>query len=886
MTVLHRLASIVRWIARRDRAERDLDDEMRTFVEMAAADAGDGQTPAEARRLALLRLGGLEQAKERVRAGRHGAWLDEFGRDIRQAVRQARRNPAFSAAAITTLALGIGATVAVYSLVHAVLLRPLPYGDPDRLVRIESRNVGQGGALQGVSVPDLDDFRQRARTLTGIGTYATVEDHLLGDVTAVVWRTSLNPDVMNLLGVRAQLGRLLTPEDDQPGGDVYTVVISDSLWSSHFGGDPNVIGQVLRTDDASYTVVGVMPPGFAFPDQTSMWVPAQSQLALLPPERRVRRRTARFNSALARIAPGITLAQAEADLNSVAAVLETEYPKENAGVRVKLTALREFETGELRPYLYLLLAGVAMITLTCCANVAGLQLVRGMNRQREVAVQAALGAGRGRLVRQRLAESAVLAAAGGALGVGLAVVIIDLMLALIPIGLPFWMAIRIDGAVLAFAVILTAATCVVFGVMPALRATQVDAGATLKAGARLASTGGRLQSALVVGEVSFSVLLLVCAALLMQTFDRLQRIDPGFTPEGLVTARVLMDAPPGPVPQHAAIVGGAHARMLDVIRRQPGVTAAAVTSALPFTGTQTERPEEPLVLRGQVNAEVVAPLSGADVSPDYFRAMGIQLRRGRLFDESDALGAPHVVVINERAARTLWPARDALGQEMVWGVPSAVNPYARVVGIVADVRHQAAERDNGIELYYPLAQFPVRQGHYVVRVAGDPHAMADTIRRTIETSDKTMAVAEVKSMDQQVDESLWQRRLWGALFAGFGALALLVAAVGLYGTISYTVAQRTRELGIRVALGDRPARMGGMIVREGMTLVAGGVAIGIVAALGAGRLIAGLLHGVPAHDPFTLAAVALVIFAAGLVALVMPARRASRIDPLVALRTD
>lgn len=886
MTLLHRLASIVRWIARRDRAERDLDDELRTFVEMAAADnVGDGQTPAEARRQALLRLGGLEQAKERVRTARHGAWLDEFGRDLRQAMRQARRNPAFSAAAITTLGLGIGVAVAVYSLVHAVLLRPLPYDDPDRLVRIESRNVGQGGVLQGVSLPDLEDFRRRTRTLTGIGAYRTGESQILGDGrSTVAMLTHLNPAAMNILGVRAHLGRLLTPEDDQPGADAHKVVIGYSLWTGHFGGDPNVIGRVLRTDDTSYTVVGVMPPGFAFPRQTSMWAPIESQFALLPPERRIRRRGARFNNAIARVSSGVTLAQAEAELNSVAAALEYEYPKENAGVRVKLTALREFETGDLRPYLYLLLAGVGMMTLTSCANVAGLQLVRGMSRQREAALQAALGAGRGRIVRQRLAESAVLAAAGGALGIGLAMVIVNLMLALIPVGLPFWMTIRIDGPVLAFAVVLTAATCVVFGLLPALRASQVDADA-LKAGDRLASAGGRLQSALVIGEVSLSVLLLVCAALLMQTLARLQRIDPGFTPDGLVTARVLMHVPPGPFPQHAEIVRGAHARMLDAIRRQPGVTAVAFTSALPFTGTQTERPEEPLVIRGQADKEVVAPLSGSDVSPGYFRAMGIPLRRGRLFDESDTREAPYVVVINERGARTLWPDRDPLGQEIVWGVPSAVNPYARVVGIVADLHHQAAERDNGIELYYPLAQFPMRQGYVVVRVGVDPHAMADTIRQTIET-DPTMAVAEVKSMDQRIDESLWQRRLWGVLFAGFASLALLVAAVGLYGTVSHSVAQRTRELGIRVALGDRPTRMGAMIVREGMMLVVSGVAIGIVGALGAGRLITGLLHGVPAHDPGTIAAVALVLFAAGLAALVIPARRASRVDPIVALRAD
>jgi predicted permease len=372
----------------------------------------------------------------------------------------------------------------------------------------------------------------------------------------------------------------------------------------------------------------------------------------------------------------------------------------------------------------------------------------------------------------------------------------------------------------------------------------------------------------------------------MQTLVRLQRIDAGFERGGLVTVRVVRFGGGGAVRPAAAVMSAMHERVLDAIDALPGVTAAAISNTLPFTGVQVDRRQDTLLVRDRADTKVLAPLAGADVSRDYFRAMGIRLVRGRLFDRSDTTASQLVVIINERGARMLWPDRDPIGQEVIWGAPSATNTYCRVVGVVADVRHQSAERDNGIELYYPVTQWLVSGGYYVVRVSGDPDAMAATIRRTIETSEPTLAVAEVKTMAQRVDDSLWQQRLWGVLFSGFALLALALAAVGLYGVMSHTVAQRTREIGIRMALGDRPLRMGRMVVREGMNLVAIGLVVGGVAAFGAGRLIGGLLFGVAPHDAITFATVVVVLIGAALAAIVIPAYRAARVDPIVAMRSE
>jgi putative ABC transport system permease protein len=696
----------------------------------------------------------------------------------------------------------------------------------------------------------------------------------------------VNPTTLAILGVQPVAGRLFTPDEDQPGGDVHKALISAALWQSRFGSDPAIVGKPLRTDRVTYTIVGVMPPGFGFPQRTAFWSPLESWYATLPPDRAIKRREQHTYQTIARLKPGVTLAQADADLNRVAEALEREYPKENEGVRIKLTPLREFETGELRPYLQLLAAGVACVVLICCANVAGLLLLRAEGRRRRFALQAALGAGRARIIRDLMIESMLLALGGGMLGVLFAYGGVRAVIAMIPVRLPFWMSIEIDGAVLAFSVLLTVATGIVFGLAPALHASRTDVSSVLKDGGR-GSARGRLRGALVVAEVAFSLMLLVGAALLTQTLVGLQRVERGFNAGGIVTVRTVRAQPQtATLRQSASVLDDAHTRIIAALEAVPGVSAAAVTNNLPFTGAATERAQGAFSIRGRTELKTMVPYSGADVSGGYFGAMEIPLLHGRLFDASDTRESPMVAIVNERAAKLLWDGGDPIGQDILWGPLSPANPYCRIVGVVGNVRQQAAESDSGIEIYYPSTQWPVANSYYVVRTRVDPDSMSDTIRRTIEAAEPNASVADVKTMERRIGESLWQRRLWGVMFVAFGVMALVLAAIGLYGVVSHGVAQRTQEIGIRVALGADPLGIGGMVVREALLLVAIGIAIGTVAALGTGRLIASLLKGVPPNDPLTFLGVIAVLCGAATAAAWLPAYRASRVSPIVALRSE
>jgi putative ABC transport system permease protein len=809
-------------------------------------------------------------------------------KDINQSLRSLARTPAFSVAVIATTALGIGVATAVYSLVYAILLRPYPYRDPERLVRVQTVHVKQGGALQGCSLLDIEDYRRRATTIEDVGAFYAFDTQILSDGRPdVVTITQANPAAINILGVEPLLGRRLKPEEDLQGADVHKAVISHDLWRTRFGSNPNIVGQALRTQLVSFTIVGVMPAGFAFPERTAFWTPMESFYATLPAERRTKPRNSRFYATIAKLKPGVSLERAEEDLNGVAAALEREYPVLNEGVRVKLTPLREFDVGSLRPYLRLLMAGVALVLLICCANVAGLLLVRAAGRRHALAIHAALGASRMRIAQVLLIESAILAGAGGALGVGLAYLGVKAVVSLIPIAMPLWLQITIDRSVLGFSLLATLATGIGFGLTPALQVSRVDVTAALNQGARGSARRSRLRLALIVGEVALSILLLVFAALLVQAFMRLQRVDKGFEAGGLLTARAVRYQG-GTRAEAAATLGVMHLRILERLRAIPGVASAAVTNTLPFTGTQVDRGRTTFSIRGrsQEETKVAAPYAGGDVSPDYFRTMRIRLVRGRLFDDSDTAASSFVMIVNERAARLLSPDRDIIGQELLWGSLSPANPFCRIVGIVENVRHQAAESENGIELYYPIAQWPIANSYYVVRTTADPDSLAAAVRRTIESAEPTVAVTVVKTMERRIDESLWQQRLWGVMFSAFATLALVLASVGLYGLMAHAVAQRTREIGIRIALGADQGSVGRMVVREAIALVLVGVALGSVAAVAAGRLIRGLLHGVPPHDPATFVTVAVALCASGLVAAWVPAYRASRVDPIRALRSE
>jgi putative ABC transport system permease protein len=814
-----------------------------------------------------------------------GGNMETLWQDLRFSLRILAKRPGFTFIVVLTLALGIGATTAIFSLIYGILLRPFPYREPDRLARIQTVFAKPGGATRGSSLRDVEDWRKLNRTLDDLGAYTTFDSDLRGDGLAEPIRlTQLNPGALSILGVQPIVGRLFLSEEDLQGSDVHKALIGYDLWQRRFGADPNIVGKSLRTGIVTLTIVGVMPPGFRFPENTDVWTPMESWYALT---NRSKNRDIRPYPVIARLRPGVTLDQAQADLNGVAAALEQQYPKENESVRVKFSTLRDAEVGNIRPYLLLLIAAVGFVLLICCVNVANLMLAQAAARQREFSVRAALGASRPRLARALLMDSLLLALLGGAAGIALAYQAVKALLALIPVTLPFWMKIEVDAPVLLFSLAVAVLTSVLFGLAPAWQASRVNLSDALKEGARGSSAHARARSTLVVAQMALCLLLLVGAGLMMQSFLRLLHVKTGFMPEGLLVARVT-NFKTGARAETAAAMAVLHEQTLTRLRALPGALSAGVTGSLPFTSAQTERSRVDLRIKGRAEEELKysESVAGADVSPGLLDTLGVPLRAGRLFDARDVTESPMVVIINERAAKKLFPDRDPIGQELLWGAPTPQNPYCRIIGVVGDVKHRAAEGGEGVELYYPYSQWPVTNGYYVLRTQGDPQALATAMRQAINAVNKDAAIVYLKPMEQLIGESLWQRRLWGVLFAVFAFVALSLAAVGLYGVMSYLVSQRTREIGVRMALGAQTGDVLRMALAQGVKLALGGIALGLAGALGLVSLISGLLYGVTARDPLTFAGVALLLLLVALLACWIPARRATKVDPLVALRCE
>jgi putative ABC transport system permease protein len=550
--------------------------------------------------------------------------------------------------------------------------------------------------------------------------------------------------------------------------------------------------------------------------------------------------------------------------------------------------MREGRTGDLVPYLRMVGAAALFVLLICCFNVAGLLVTRALAFRREFAIRSALGASRARLIQAALAESAVLSAAGGALGVLMAFASVRALLGLIPVALPTWMRIEVDPAALAFALVVTGLTALLCGLLSALFAARADLNAMLKQDARTASGGGRrLRGAFVVSQVSLTLLLLIGASLLTQTFIRLRNQDTGFASDRLLVVRAT-NFRTGSRQEQAAALSQFHERVLERVRAVPGVIAAGGTNVLPYTRTSPERTRAQLILRG-VSAEdtrLQLPLAGADVSPGYLETMGIRLMAGRLIDARDTTESPMVVLVNDRAAKALWPDRDPIGQEVYWGAdtPSPSNPYCTVVGVVSDVRHLAGERDDGLEFYYPYTQYPITNIYYVVRVQGDPLPLIPSIREAVQSVDRNAAIVFAKAFDRLIDESLWQRRLWSVLLSAFSALSLTLVAVGLYGLLSYVVAQQRREIGVRMAMGALPRAILALVLGYGARLLAAGCILGLAGAFVLRQLLATMLFGVSTGDPDTLIGALTVLAVVALAACYLPARRASAVDPIVVLR--
>jgi putative ABC transport system permease protein len=810
--------------------------------------------------------------------------------DIRFAMRGFRRSPGFFAVAVAVLALGIGANTAIFSVVDAVVLRPLPYASPDQLVV-----VGLGGARgrpgRGTaSWPTFRDWRAQSRALELVAYHGGAANLTGAGVPERLSLVASTANLFDLLGTPPVLGRGFAAGDDQPGRN-RVVVLSDGLWRRRFGADPRVLGRVLTLDGAPYTVIGVAGPHFRFPPHRSandIWVPVPQ--GDLDANQQVRRFS--FLQLVGRMAPGMTLAGAQAELEAAQARVLAQHPEDrDAGGLLTANDLQAELVGtSVRQALFTLLAAVGVVLLIACANVANLLLARGSERARELAVRAALGAGRARMVRQVLTESALLGIAGGALGVGLALWALDALLALVPATMPRPSAIAIDGRVLAFSAAAALVTSVLFGLVPALSAARADVHGALKQAGRTGIPGrGRLGGALLVGEIALSFLLLVGAGLALRSFARVTAVDPGFDPRGLLTASVsLPDARYG----DRARIGTLFDQLLARARALPGVEGAALAMPLAYTGDSIHLPF--VVLPGAGAAPGPAGrqrgIPSRFVSPEYFRLMGISLVAGRLLDPTDErAGAPAVAVVSESLARDLFRGGPALGRRL--DVTDGFPGVRTIVGVVSDARNRL-EEPRTPQLYLPFNQptgpIPLSARMLLVRTRGaaGPAAIVKPLQAELAALDAALPLGDVETMEQRLAGSLQQRRLSATLLALFAGLALVLAAAGIYGVTSYAVSQRTRELGVRMALGAQRARVLRMVLGQGLRVGLLGVGLGLGAALASTRLIASQLYGISPTDPPTFVALGGLLLLVTVAAALLPARRATQVDPMVALRAD
>ncbi|HEY7180104.1 MAG TPA: ABC transporter permease [Blastocatellia bacterium] len=807
--------------------------------------------------------------------------METFWQDLRFGFRQLLAKPGFTAIATLSLALGIGANTAIFSLVDAVLLRPLPFQDPDRLVMVWEDAAKIGFPRNTPAPANYADWK--------------AQNQVFDDMAAINWRTynltdegepekveaqAVTANFFPLLGVKPELGRVFTQEEDKPDGNK-VALISHGLWQRRFGGDPALVGKEILLDGQKHTVIGVTPPGFQFlGKETSLWVPAafsQQELA---------NRGSHYLTVVARMKPGVKLQQARADIAAITQRIDRDHPTPGFELGSVVISLREQLAGDVRQALIVLLVAVGFVLLIACANIANLLLSRGAARYREIAVRSALGAGRNRIVRQLLTESVLLAVAGGVSGLLFAWLSFSFLKQIVPNGMAVNAGIRIDARVFGFTLLLSLLTGIVFGLAPAHQAAKVDLNEALKQGGGRAGAGGghrRLRSALVVIEVALALVLLVGAGLLIQAFLRLRALDVGVNPENTLTLRTALPRNKyGELPKRDAF----YQQVLERVRALPGVVSAGYTTAAPLTWkggtngfTVEGREEGP----GQ-------DAQSRQISAGYMETMGVKLRRGRFFDDHDSAQSQLVAIINETMARQFWPDENALGKRFRPYSDDFRNRWVTVVGIVGDVKEMGLEAPAKAEMFFPYQQLPHMLWNMprdlVVRTTGDPMSVAAAARQAVWSVDPAQPVSNVRTMDEILAEEVSQRRIGMTLLAAFAALALALASLGIYGVLSYSVAQRTQEIGIRMALGAGRKDVLRVVLADGMRLAAAGAAIGLGVSFALTRLMAGLLFGVSASDPLTLAGVTLLLITVALVACFIPARRATKVDPMIALRCE
>jgi putative ABC transport system permease protein len=798
--------------------------------------------------------------------------------DMRYGLRTLLAKPGFTLIAIITLALGIGATSTIFSFVNGILLRPLPFKNPERLVLIDETAVKRGVSSMGVSFPNFVDWREQNEVFSGVAAYDDRSFSLTGGSGEPEQLSGgiVSANTFEILGVPPSLGRSFRPEEDGPDqSDV--VILSHGLWERRFGANPGVINQSIIIDNRARTVIGVMPLSFKFPETAELWIP-------LTPEVKDWTRNDHGIRAVGRLKDGMSLEQAQADMSAVARHIEEQNPVTNEGAGVNLIPLRDALVGGYRKALLLLLGVVGLVLAVACANVANLLLARASARQREIAVRSALGASRWRVFRQLLTESFLLGAAGGALGLLLASWGLDLLLAAIPVDLPFWMKFTVDWRVLGFAAGTALLTSLVFGVAPALQASRIDLNETLKEGGRGGAGASRhpLRRALVISEVALSLILLISAGLMMRSFLRLQQVNPGLKAENVLTLRVSLPNAKYDVPEKRQDF---FKQLLERTRALPGVESAGAISYLPLSeggwGRSLTVEGYPVLPVGQAPS-----INHCVVTPGYFRAMGITLLAGRDISDADTRDSAKVVIVDERLAREYWPNESALGKRIRFGPPEDNEPWHTIVGVVGEVKHESLNLTQRKSVYLPHAQVTIGGMALAVRTRGNPESLAAAVRAQVRELDPNQPVTAVRTMSEILSRSVWQPRLYAILFGIFAAVALLLASVGIYGVMSYTVTQRTHEIGIRMALGAQRGDVLRLVIRQGMWLALVGVVIGVLASLALTGLMQSLLFGIGTTDPVTFASVAALLSAAALVACYIPARRATKVDPMIALRYE
>ena len=860
----------------------DVDDELRFHLEMRERDfLAEGLSPAAAREEALARFGDPDEVARWLRAHdtrelrrfRRTQAMSDLLQDIRYGLRRLWKSPGFTLAVVLVLALGIGATTAIFSVIDAALLRPLPYPEPERLVAVY--NLGQIPS----SFPQYLDWKRDTKVFADLGAYWRTTYALTGDGEPELLQVGrMSANVPRMMGVVPRVGRLFTPAEDLPGSES-VIMLSEALWRRRFGGDPHILGRTVTLGEEPYTVIGIIPPGrrsivptaLAAAQELDAWISLRLSPKNAP-------RDLQFLDMLGRLRPGLAPAQAQEQTASFARGL-----KEAVGTDqdVELIPLERFVIGNARPLLIALAGAVAMVLLIACTNVANLLLARAAVRRREIAIRAALGAARGRLVRQLLAESLLLALVGGVAGVLVAWAGVAGLRALGPGSVPRLAETTVDARILGFALVLSLCTGLLFGLLPALRASRADLGEVMKEGAR-GTAGGpareRLRGTLIVAEVALSFALLIGAGLLLRSLERLLAVDKGFDAERVLSSYLLL--PYTRYPQGHQQVAFFR-EMRERAQALPGVQTVGLVSSIPLTGGTNGG----FGIEGREYPPGKEPFAEKRfASPGYFDVLRIPLRAGRIFDERDVAGAPVVVVVNQTFAERYFPGESALGKRIDFRWETSGTQ--EIVGVVGDVREQALHQPAPPMIYIPLAQHPAEWAYLLVRTTGDPYSILPSLRRVVAGMDRNLPVAEVRTLEEVIAAGLADRRLAMALFGVFSVLSLVLAALGLYAVISYMVVQRRQEIGIRMALGARTEQVMRLVLRQGLALITAGVIVGAVAALWLGRFLAGLVFGIGTTDPITFGGVALLLAVTALLASLIPALRASHLDPASVLRSE